>query len=101
MYDVDSLFSDFSDAEMIPVMKRVFDETSAVVHAWGCCGTVFADDEAEEVIANEILTLAREGVRRSSSMSAFVLTRVGTAALDKVAEDIHVAAKPARDGAFH
>jgi hypothetical protein len=101
MYDIDSLFSDFSDPEMIPVMKRVFDETAAVIHAWGCCGTIFADDEAEEVIAHEILTLAEEGVRGRSAMSASVLTRIGAAALDKVCETIEVAGRPSPEGSIH
>ena len=48
MYDRDMLFASFPDTEMIPVMKRAFDETSAAVHAWGACGTVFEEDEAEE-----------------------------------------------------
>jgi hypothetical protein len=94
MHNIDSLFTGFPDAEMIPVMKRVFDETSATVHAWGACGTVFDDDEAEETIAEEILALAKDGIKDSEALSAFTLARVGTAALNKVAKDIRTSAQP-------
>jgi hypothetical protein len=91
MYDKDMLFAAFPDAEMIPVMKRVFDETSAAVHAWGACGAIFDDDEAEETIANEILALAKDGIKDSESLGAHALSRIGTAALNKVAREIRTA----------
>jgi hypothetical protein len=101
MHDRDRLFATFPDAEMIPVMQRVFDETSAAVHAWGACGTVFGDEEAEETIAKEILALAEDGVKDSESLGAFTLSRVGTAALNKVAQDIRANSQNKPMAALH
>jgi hypothetical protein len=101
MHDTNSLFADFSDSEMIPVMKRAFDETSAIVHTWGSCGAVFTEDEAEAAIAEEILSLAEDGVRDGKALSAFVLARIGTSALNKVAQNIRPDAKPELDAMVH
>jgi len=101
MHDMDSLFADFSDSEMIPVMKRAFDEASAIVHAWGSCDAVFTEDEAEAAIAEEILSLAEDGVRDGRALSAFVLARIGTNALNKVAQNIRSDVKPAPDAVVH
>jgi hypothetical protein len=101
MHDRDMLFATFRDAEMIPVMQRVFEETSAAVHAWGACGTIFGDDEAEETIAREILALAEDGIKDSESLGAFTLSRIGTAALNKVAQDIRASAQGQPAAAFH
>jgi hypothetical protein len=86
--NIDQLFSHFPDAEMIPIMKRAFDETSETVHAWGSAETVFPGDEAEETIAREILSLAEEGVTGAEALGSLALARFGAAALDKVALDI-------------
>ena len=101
MYDRDMLFASFPDTEMIPVMKRAFDETSAAVLAWGACCTVFEEDEAEETIAKEILALAKDGIKDSESLGAFTLSRVGTAALNKVARDIRANSEPHPVAAIH
>jgi hypothetical protein len=101
MHDRDMLFATFPDAEMIPVMKRVFDETSAAVHTWGACGTIFGDDEAEETIAREILALAEDGIKDRERLGAFTLSRIGTAALNKVAQDIRANAQNEPTTAFH
>jgi hypothetical protein len=101
MNNIDMLFATFPDAEMIPIMKRVFDETSAAVHAWGACGTIFEDEEADETIAKEILALAEDGVKDSESLGAFTLSRVGTAALNKVAQDIRASAQDQPTAALH
>jgi hypothetical protein len=88
MYDMDSLFAGFRNAGMIPAMKRAFDETSAAVHAWGCCDAIFTEDEAEAEIVREILSLAEDGVTDAEALSGRVLARIGASVLDKVAQDI-------------
>ena len=93
MYDRDMLFAACPDAEMIPVMQRAFDDASAAVHAWGSCGTIFAEDEAEETIAKEIVALVKDGVRDSERLGSCTLSRLGTAALNKVAREVRASAQ--------
>jgi len=93
MYDMDSLFSNFPNPEMIPVMKRAFDMTSATIHTWGACGTVFTESETEALIADDILTLAKDGETNADALSGLALSHFGLAALDKVAQDVRVCAE--------
>jgi hypothetical protein len=94
MFDMDSLFSGFPNSEMIPVMKRAFGATSATIHKWGSCGAVFTDDEAEMLIANNILTLVQDGVTDADMLRDLALSHFGFAALDKVAQDMKARMAP-------
>jgi hypothetical protein len=93
MYDMDTLFSRFDSAEMLPVMKRAFDDASQTVHNWGSCNTLFTDDEAGAVIANAIFALAQQGVTDGQHLSVAALSQFGVAALDRVASNLVLTAQ--------
>jgi hypothetical protein len=65
MPNVDELFSNFPDAEMIPVIKRAFDEASARVQSQGLHG----DAPSADVLAKKILKLARDGVKNVDALT--------------------------------
>jgi hypothetical protein len=87
MRGMEELFADFPDAEMIPKMKRAYDETAATIHAWGESDGVFNDDEAEDMIAREISSLARQGVADIGALRGAALVKYGAAALSRLAHD--------------
>jgi hypothetical protein len=88
MYDMDTLFSSFNGAEMIPVMKRAFNDASRTIHGWGTCETIFDDDEMSAIIACEIMGLVQQGVTDARILSDRALSRFGVAALDRVASNL-------------
>jgi hypothetical protein len=85
MYDMDMLFSNSNSAEMIPVMKRAFNDASQTIHSWRTCDTIFNDDEMSAMIAHEIIGLVQRGVTDARILSDGALSRFGVAALDRVA----------------
>lgn len=88
MAHADSLFVGFRDPKLVPTMRRAFRETSAAMRAWGACDSIFDEDEAEEAIAQEILSLAENGVTDAEILTSRALTRMGAEALAKVAQNI-------------
>jgi hypothetical protein len=88
MYDTDTVFARFENAEMLSVMKRAFDEASQTVYNWGTCNTLFTHQEADAVIANAIFALAQQGVTDPHLLSDAALSRFGVAALDRVASNL-------------
>jgi hypothetical protein len=88
MTQADSLFVGFRNPMLVPAMRRVFNDTSAAVRAWGACDSIFGEDEAEATIAQEILALAEDGVTDAETLASRALTRIGAEALDKVAQNI-------------
>jgi hypothetical protein len=73
MPTVDELFANFPDAEMIPVMKRAFDEATARMQCQGLHGeTPYAD-----AIAREILRLARAGVTTADALTVMAVGDAG------------------------
>jgi hypothetical protein len=87
MRGMDEVFAEFPKAEMIPTMKRAFDETAAAIDAWGETDGVFDDDEAEDMIAAEISTLAHQGVADINALRSAALLKYGAAALNRLAQD--------------
>lgn len=94
MAHADSLFVGFRDPKLVPAMRRAFDEASATMRAWGACDSIFDEDEAEETIAREILSLAENGVADAEVLTSRTLTRMGAEALARVAEDIRPRSGP-------
>ena len=88
MAHAESLFVGFHDPKLVPAMRRAFDETSATMRAWGTCDSIFDEDEAEETIAQEILSLAENGVTDAEILTSRALTRMGAEALARVAQNI-------------
>lgn len=88
MRHADSLFVGFRNPNLVPAMRRAFDDTSATVRAWGACDSIFEEDEAEATIAQEIISLAEDGVSDAETLASRALTRIGAEALDKVAQNI-------------
>jgi hypothetical protein len=87
MRGIEERFADFPDAEMIPRMKRAYDETAAAIHAWGETDSVFDEEEAEDMIATEISLLARQGVADIGALRGGALVKYGAAALSRLAHD--------------
>jgi hypothetical protein len=81
-------------------MRRAFRDTSAAVRAWGACDSIFAEDEAEATIAQEIVALAENGVRDAQALASRALTRIGAEALDKVAQNIRPQAPAGKRARF-
>jgi hypothetical protein len=65
MPNIDELFATFPDAEMIPVMKRAFDQASARIQSQGLHG----DAPSADGVAAKILKLAREGVKSVDALT--------------------------------
>jgi hypothetical protein len=65
MPNIDELFATFPDAEMIPVMKRAFDQASARIQSQGLHG----DAPSADAVAAKILKLAREGVKSVDALT--------------------------------
>jgi hypothetical protein len=65
MPTVDELFAHFREAEMIPVMKRAFDQALARIQSQGLHG----DAPSANAVAKEILKLAQEGVKNVDALT--------------------------------
>jgi hypothetical protein len=74
MPSIDELFANFPDAEMIPVMKRAFDEAYARVQSQG---RLHGEADGPDAVAKEILKLARDGVKNADALRDMTVSRFG------------------------